>query len=182
MLFSTVNDIYILLRKFLRIVFMIKKTLICTFLLSLVLFDVQTTAAKTKHEVLGIRIGMSRDDAQRRLQKLGKLEREERKQQEVWNLTDEPHYAYIIIGFNRENTEVRFITAKARENGKRVRYSDVLDLKKVKQTGATNNYKYVLEVPAHGKTAGYIVTVRGQNPDYLTYFSIKKLEGKEKID
>lgn len=161
---------------------MIKKTLICTFLLSLVLFDVQITAAKTKHEVLGISIGMSRDDARKRLEKLGKLEREERKQQEIWNLTDEPHYAYIIIGFNRENTKVRFVTAKARENGKRVRYSDVLDLKKAKQTGTTNNYKYVLEVPASGKTAGYIITARGQNPNYLTYFSIKKSEGKEEVD
>lgn len=161
---------------------MIKKSLVCTFLLSLVLFDVQITAAETKHEILGIRIGMSRNDTRRRLEKLGKLEREERKQQEIWNLTDDPNYSYIIIGFNKENTEVRYITAKARENGKRVRYSDVLDLKKAKQTGATNNYRYVLEIPGRGKTAGYIITARGQNPDYLTYFSIKKLEGKEEID
>ncbi len=161
---------------------MIKKIFICTFLLLLIFSNVKNTVAKTKHEVLGIKIGMNRDDARRRLEKLGKLEKEESKQQEVWKLTDEPQYAYIIIGFNREKTEVRFITAKARENGKRVRYGDVLNLKKAKQTGSTNNYKYVLEVPGRGKSPGYIVTARGQNPDYLTYFSIKKLDGKEEID
>jgi hypothetical protein len=158
---------------------MIKKIFICTFLLLLIFSNVKNTVAKTKHEVLGIKIGMNRDDARRRLEKLGKLEKEESKQQEVWMLTDEPHYSYIIIGFNKEKTKVRFITAKARENGRRVRYADVLDIKKAEQNGATNNYKYQLKVPAHNKTPGYIVTARGTDAGYLTYFSIKQLENDE---
>lgn len=158
---------------------MIKKIFICTFLLLLIFSNVKNTVAKTKHEVLGIKIGMSRDDARRRLEKLGKLEKEESKQQEVWMLTDEPHYSYIIIGFDKEKSKVRFITAKARENGRRVRYADVLDIKKAEQTGTTNNYKYQLKVSAHEKTRSYIVIARGTDANYLTYFSIKQLESDE---
>lgn len=162
-----------------RIKFMVKNFLICAFLLLFVLFDVQAAAAKTKHDVLGIEIGMNRADAIRRLEKLGKLEREERKQQEVWTLNDEPRYSYIIIGYDKEKTKVRFITAKAREKGVRVRYADVLDIKKAQKTGADGNYKYELKMPARRKTPGYLVIARGANAVFLTYFSIKQLENDE---
>ncbi len=42
--------------------------------------------------------------------------------------------------------------------------------------GAVNNYKYVLEMPARGKNPGYKVIARGQDQNYLTYFSIEELE------
>jgi hypothetical protein len=158
---------------------MIKKIFICAFLLSFILFDVQITAAKTRHDVLGIENGMKRADALRRLQKLGKLEKEESKQQEVWSLTNEPHYSYVIIGFNKEKTKVRFITAKAREKGVRVRYADVLDIKKAQKTGADGNYKYELKMPSRRKAPGYLVIARGTDAVYLTYFSIKQLENDE---
>jgi len=138
--------------------------------------SVQLVAAKTASDVLGIRVGMSQKDADARLQKLGKLEKEERKQQQVWALTNDPNYSYLIVAFNKEFTEVRFITAKAKENGRKVRYSDVVDLKKAKQVGAVNNYKYVQEVPARGKNPGYVITARGQDSNYLTYFSIEKID------
>jgi hypothetical protein len=132
--------------------------------------------AKTASDVLGIRVGMSKSEASVRLQKLGKLEKDERKQQQIWALTNDPNYSYLIIAYNKEFTEVRFVTAKAKENGRKVRYSDVVDLKKAKQVGATNNYKYVQEIPASGKNPGYVITARGQDSEYLTYFSIEKKE------
>lgn len=158
---------------------MIKNFLTATFLLLLLLINIQAVSAEAKHNVLGIEIGMSRDDALKRLEKLGKLEREERRQQEIWSLTNEPHYSHIIIGFNKEKTKVRFVTAKARESGRRVRYADVLDIKKVEQTGTTNNYKYQLKVSGHNKTPSYIVIARGTDAKYLTYFSIKESEDHE---
>jgi len=148
-----------------------------TFLMILFAFcSVQFVVAKTASDVLGIRVGMSKKDADARLQNLGKLEKDERKQQQVWALTNDPRYSYLIVAFNKEFTEVRFITAKAKENGRKVRYSDVIDLKKAKQVGAVNNYKYVQEVPARGKNPGYVITARGQDSKHLTYFSIEKID------
>lgn len=154
---------------------MMKKILAGTFLFWIMLLIAVNINAQTKHDVLGLKIGMNKEDAVKRLQKIGSKERDERKQQEIWNLTDDSSYSHIIIAFNKEN-KVRFITAKARESGKRVRYSDVIDVKKARQMGAVNNYKYVLEMPARGKKPGYKVIARGQDQDYLTYFSIEELE------
>jgi hypothetical protein len=155
---------------------MIKNFLIYTFLFWIVLLNSHFAEAKTKHEILGLRVGMSKEEALNRLQEIGSKERDERKQQEIWNLTNDKHYSYIIIAFDKDNTKVRFITAKAREGGKRVRYRDVIDIKKARQEGVTNNYKYVLEVPARSKELGYKVVARGRDKEYLTYFSIEELE------
>jgi hypothetical protein len=130
---------------------------------------------QTKPAVLGLEIGMNKEEAVKQLQKIGKKERNERKGQEIWNLIGDAHYSYIIIAFNKEN-KVRFITAKAREGGKPVRYSDVINIKKARQDGAVNNYKYVMEMPSRGKDLGYRVVARGQNKDYLTYYSIEEFE------
>lgn len=154
---------------------MMKKILAGTFLFWIMLLIAVNINAQTKHDVLGIKVGMNKEDAVKRLQKIGSKERDERKQQEIWNLTDDSSYSHIIIAFNKEN-KVRFITAKGRESGKRVRYSDVIDVKKARQIGAVNNYKYVLEMPARGKKPGYKVIARGQDQNYLTYFSIEELE------
>ncbi len=154
---------------------MMKKILAGTFLFWLVLLNAGNADAQTKHDVLGLEVGMNKEDVIKRLQKIGSKERDERKQQEIWKLTDDSHYSHIIIAFNKEN-KVRFITAKAHESGKRVRYSDVIDIKKARQMGAVNNYKYLLEMPARGKKPGYKVIARGQDQNYLTYFSIEELE------
>jgi hypothetical protein len=154
---------------------MMKKILAGTFLFWIMLLIAVNIDAQTKHDVLGLKVGMNKEDAVKRLQKIGSKERDERKQQEIWNLTDDSSYSHIIIAFNKEN-KVRFITAKGRESGNRVRYSDVIDVKKARQMGAVNNYKYVLEMPARGKKPGYKVIARGQDQNYLTYFSIEELE------
>lgn len=154
---------------------MMKKILTYTFLFwatLLVSFNVQ---AQTKPDVLGLEIGMNKENAVKRLQTIGKKERNERKGQEIWNLSGDPRYSYIIVAFNKENN-IRFITAKAREGGKPIRYSDVINIKKARQDGTVNNYKYVVEVPSHGKELGYRIVARGQHKDYLTYYSIEEFE------
>jgi hypothetical protein len=120
---------------------------------------------------------MSREAVRRRLEKIGRLEKEERKQQEVWRLRRDPHYSHLIIGFNKDYTQVRYLTATAREDGgRRVRYSDVLDLKSARQTGSANNYRYTQEVAARGNQPGYVVSARGTDATYLTYYSIEKID------
>ncbi len=153
---------------------MVKILLSFVLLFSFVLFSVQSSDAKTKSDVLGISLGMSHEAATKLLQKIGKLEKNESKLQEVWVLNNDVSYSHLIVGFDKETNEVRFVTAKARADGKRVRYETVLDVKKAKQTGTTNNYKYIQEIPARGKKAAYKLIAMGQNADYLTYFSIEK--------
>lgn len=126
-------------------------------------------------DILGIRIGMSKEDAIKRLQEIGKLDREERRQQEIWTLNEDPHYSHLILAFDKEKQDVRYITAKARENGTRLRYSDVMDTNKAKLISSPNNYKYIQEVPANESTAGYSKIASGTNVDHLTYFSHKEL-------
>ncbi len=130
-------------------------------------------------DILGIKIGMSREDAHKRLKEIGKLEKEESKQQEVWALNNEPHYDYLILAFDKENRQVRYITAKARENGTRVPYSDVLDTGKAQQTSSANNYKYIQEIPGNVLSNSYAKIASGTDSNYLTYFSLKQLNSSE---
>lgn len=155
---------------------MIKKILIYTFCLSLLFTFAQFAEAKTGGDILGLSVGMSREDAIARLQKLGKKDHDERKQQEIWKLRGDERFSHIIIAFDKEYKNVRFVTAKARADGKRVRYSDVLDIKKAVATITPNNYKYVQEVPANGKNAGYKIIARGTDKNYLTYFAVEELD------
>lgn len=152
-----------------------KKFLINTFwILSLICGGVLIADAKPKAEIVGIKVGMKREEALKRLEKIGSKERDERKGQEIWTLTDNRQYSHIIIAFERETDAVRFITAKAREGGVPVRYGDVLDVKKAKQVGAVNNYKYMLKIPSKGKKKGYTLVASGRDQYYLTYFSIEE--------
>ncbi|MGH9902821.1 MAG: hypothetical protein ACRD68_13520, partial [Pyrinomonadaceae bacterium] len=128
-------------------------------------------------DALGIRIGMSQKEARGRLEKVGRLLKEERKRQEVWALDRDPHFASMILGFDGEY-RVRYVTLAARAGGAgRMRYSDVADVKGAQQTVGVNNYKYTWRVAARGgDRPGYVVVARGTDPQYLSYFSIKKIE------
>lgn len=127
------------------------------------------------HDVLGLRVGMSREDALRRLAQLGRKERDERKQQEVWALDDHPDYTHLLVGFNKEKTEVRYVTAVARPG--RVRYADVLDVQKARRTDAgANNHTFEQEVAADSTHPGYIVSARGTDAQHLLYYSLKRYD------
>jgi len=57
--------------------------------LSFALLSVQTSNAKIKSGVLGLSLGMTREEATRQLQEIGNLEKNETKLQEVWVLTND---------------------------------------------------------------------------------------------
>ena len=147
-----------------------------TFALGLILLALAACARDGGgHDVLGLHVGMSRDDAVRRLEQLGRKERDERKQQEVWALNEHPDYTHLLLGFNKEKTELRYITAVAKPG--RVRYADVLDLQKAKKTDAgANNHTYEQEVAADGTRPAYIVAARGTDPQHLSYYSLKRYD------
>jgi len=152
------------------------KNLLALLLLCLITFGC-SNSSKTQpaSDILGIRIGMSKEDTIKRLNEIGKLEREERKQQEIWTLNNDPHYSHLIVGFDKEKQKVRYITAKARETGSRLRYNDVLDIGKAQQTSSANNYKYTEEVQANESNPGYTRIASGTDSNYLNYFSLKGL-------
>jgi hypothetical protein len=154
------------------------KAILLTIGLALVAGAGQTSAARPEPEpeILGIRIGMSADEAHARLRKLGRLEKEERKQQEVWVLGADARFAYLIVGFDKGYGQVRYVTAKAREGGTRVRYNEVLELEGARRIVAPPKYEYIREVAAKGERPAYLVIAQGSDPQVLTYYSVKKKE------
>lgn len=123
-----------------------------------------------------MRLGMSREAVRARLGRIGRLEKEERKQQEIWSLERDPRFSHLMIGYNKTYTEVRYVTATAREDGRRVRYSDVLDLRRARAAGGANNNKYTLRVGARRGQPAYVVVARGADAAYLAYLSVEKID------
>lgn len=159
---------------------MTKNYLISAFCLIILIFGAASAFAETRRDVLGLYVGMSKEKADAKLQKIGEKERDERKQQEIWKLKNDSRFSYIIISYDKEFKSVRFVTAKVRPDGKRIRYADVLDTKKAVQLGAENNYNYVLEMPASGDKPAYKIIARGTHKDFLTYFAIEELDTVKK--
>lgn len=134
------------------------------------------TPPQPARDILGIRIGMSAEAARAQLQKVGRFQKEERKRHEVWEVRD-PYFSHLIIQFDKAK-QVHFVTAVAREDaeGKRMRYSDVAELKKARQTGeaARNNYRYEWGLAAAGKDPKINIVAWGRDPKYLQYYSIER--------
>lgn len=158
---------------------MIRKFSTVVFCLSIFLAGALFVKAESTKDVLGIYVGMNREEAIKVLQQIGKKDHDERKQQEIWKLRDDKRFSHVIVAFDKEREKVRFVTAKAREDG-HIRYSDVIDIKKAAAQELSNNYKYVLTVPKRGGKAGFKIIARGTDKNYLTYFAVEELDGSEK--
>jgi hypothetical protein len=128
----------------------------------------ETKAVVTLSEIEGISIDMPRDSVRASLTKVAKLEREERRRQEIWTLQDDPHYASLIVGYTTD-WKVRFITAVAKADGKAVHYADVIDIANATHSTAGETHTYTLSTgtPAHS----VIAIGRG---DRIEYLSLKK--------
>src|SRR4028118_243597 len=124
-----------------------------------------------KPEILGVRLGISREEAHARLRNIGELEKEERKQQEVWRLTGDAGYTHLIVAYNKEYTSVRYVTAVANEQGSRVRYADMLDTRRARLETTPASRTYTQEVPASSGQPGFTAKAIGSDSTYLKYFS-----------
>lgn len=131
-------------------------------------------------DILGIRLRMNRVAATAALRRIARLERNERRRQEVWALNNNPRYSHLLIGYSTEG-EVRYVTVVARQDGQRVRYRDVLDVERARQAGdpARSNYNYEWRVGARRNQPAYLVIARGRDADYLSLFSLKLLVNEE---
>lgn len=149
------------------------KKLVVTICCLLLLATACATAVEPKPEILGVRLGMSREEARARLQEIGKLEKEERKQQEVWRLTDDPNYSHLMVAYNKGYTSVRYITAVANEQGRRLRYEDFIDPGRARLESTQASRTYTQETPARDAQPGFVAKVIGNDPTYLKYYSVE---------
>src|SRR2546423_3279916 len=132
---------------------------------------------KVRPQIMGIALGMSRDDAQARLKSIGNLEKEERALQEVWALRD-PRVSHLLVGYDDES-RVRYVTAIARKDGPRIRYQEVADLKHAQRMQSQGAFKFTWEVAERRGQFGYVMIARGRDPRFLDSYSVKKLDQKE---
>ena len=134
--------------------------------------------AKPRPEIMGVALSMSREVAQARLKTIGRLEKEERKRQEVWAVND-PRISHLLVGYDPEY-RVRYITAIARNGGPRIRYQEIVDVKRAERSNTQGNYKFTVEVAARRGQFAYVTIVHGRDPQYLDSFSVKRVDPNEK--
>ena len=131
------------------------------------------SATEPPRDILGIGIGMTRADVQKRLEEIAFFERSERKNQQVWRLKDDPHYSHLAVGYDANN-QIRYITAFADKAKTQIPFSDIGNLSKAKKEIIEQHHTYVWEVPATGASPAYFVNVYGDNPKFLTTCSLSK--------
>lgn len=129
-----------------------------------------------KPEILGVRLGMTREEAHAHLRNIGQLEKEERRQQEVWRLTGDPGYTHLMVAYNKEYTSVRYVTAVANEQGQRIRYADVMNLDGARLDSTAASRTYTRETPASANQPGFVAKAIGTDPTYLKYYSVERTD------
>lgn len=144
------------------------------------------SAAETKlqRDILGIRLSMTKTETDIRLKEIGKFVRPERKRQEVWEV-NHPSFSHIIIGFEKETDQLRYVTAIARkgDEAKRVPYGEIGPTDTARQAGDVKikNFNYQWELPPEERQPQTLVVARGRDPEFLTAWSLKRIsEGQSK--
>ena len=133
--------------------------------------------AKARPQIMGISLEMSREAAQTRLKAIGSLEKEDRKRQEVWAIKD-PRISHLLVGYD-DDYRVRYVTAIARTDGPRIRYTEVADLKTAQRLNNQGNYRFTWEIPARRGQFAFVMVAHGRDPRYLDSYSVKKVSEKE---
>lgn len=121
--------------------------------------------------LFGIRPGQPEKSISGVLSQRGTLIRREARQ-EAWTVENDPSFRAVIIGYDSER-RVRFITAVAKPDGKRLRYQDVLDIRRARKVEGPSQHFYSLEVRRFPRSRTYHLEARGRDPVYLEYFTIR---------
>jgi len=124
-------------------------------------------------DILGIGIGLTRADAQKRLEEIAFFERNERKNQQIWRLKNDSHYSHLAVGYDANN-QIRYVTAFADKSKTPIPFSDIGNLSKAKKEIIEQHHTYIWEVPGTGAAPAYFVNVYGDNPKFVTTCSLSK--------
>jgi hypothetical protein len=157
----------------------LRKRFISLSLLAALVCTAGVAQAKMRPEIMGISLEMSRDAARARLKAIGQLEKEDRKRQEVWAIND-PRISHLLVGYDADY-RVRYVTAIARTDGPRIRYTEVADLKTAQRLNNQGNYRFTWEVPARRGQFAFVMIAHGRDPQFLDSYSVKKVS-EEEID
>ena len=158
------------------------RTLVSLIVLLLALTNSFMPAAEpeVRRDILGIRLDMTKEEAQARLKEIGSFVRADRKQQEVWATKDKT-FSHVIVGYEKEGPGLRYVTAVVRDDNdaERMRYSDIGKVEAARQAGdpAIKNFNFewtLPSVPGHPKM---LVIARGRDPEFLSTYSLKRLDG-----
>jgi len=147
-----------------------RAALLAFLVLSLTAFAVGKQPAP---QILGLRLGMSYNQAHARLNEIGQFKSEDEGQQ-VWTLTHDKHYQYLIIGFDRDRL-VRYVTVLARPDGLPVGYADMGNLADATRSGGAGNLRYIWKASDKKGRFEYLAIAKGKDPRYLNHYSIKRL-------
>ena len=135
-----------------------------------------TSAKELPQDILGISVGMNKEDAQKRLEEIAEFESEGRKTGQLWRMKNDPHFKHIAVGYDADN-RVRFVTAfvdKATAK-ERIRFTDVGDLKQAKQEIVAQHRRYIWEVPSIDGKPAYFVNIYGDEPEFVSHYSLSKV-------
>jgi hypothetical protein len=124
-------------------------------------------AGRLPADLLGLHPGMTDIEARQRLSKIGEVIRGKEMAKQTWKLRD-PRFEYLVIRFDAD-WRLHWVTAFAREGGKRARYRDVGDLASATHTG---QHFYTWTIPARGAPGTWTVVARGGDPQYLESLSM----------
>jgi len=124
-------------------------------------------------EILGLRLGMSYSQAHARLSELGKFKSEDEGQQ-VWTLSHDKRYQYLIIGFDRDRN-VRYVTVLVRPDGQPVNYADVGNLADAARSGGQGNVRYTWKANDKKGHFEYVAIAKGKDPRHLNRYAVKRL-------
>lgn len=154
-----------------------KRLLSVSLLLVIAGISVSAAPARPRPEIMGISLDMKRDDARARLQSIGKLEKEQRKRQEVWAVKD-ARISHLLVGYDVDY-HVRYVTAVARTDGPRIRYDELADLKSAQHDVTPGNHKFTWEFAARRGESAFTIIARGHNAHFLDSYSIKRKDQEE---
>ena len=124
-------------------------------------------------DLLGVSVGMQKVDVISRLGQIGEFERDERRNQQLWRLTNDPRYAEVAVGFDKED-RLRYITAFARTDAdaEKVPFASIGDVGLAKSEVVGRHHRYTWQVPGRDGQKPFAVSIYGDNPENLTMFSL----------
>ena len=134
------------------------------------------TAKNLPHDILGINVGMNKAEVQKRLEEIAVFDKDERKNQQVWKMKDASRFSHIAVGYDKEN-EIRYITAFVDKESvkEKIRFTEVGDISTAKQEILEPHYRYIWQVPADGGKPAYEVNIYGDNPEFVTNYTLSKI-------
>ena len=127
-------------------------------------------------DILGISVGMSKADAQKRLEEIAQFESEDRKTGQLWRLKNDPRFKHIAVAYDKDG-KIRFVTVLVEKTTakERMRFSEVGDLSAAVKEVIEPHYKYFWDVPANDNNPAYRVFAYGDEPELLTIYSLSDL-------